>query len=194
MVLFTVILLPQPVVLWLFLRQCTESQQFKSWNIKQPKNLWQTSATKLPSLFPRGLESRAHSEQFNAFFRLPREETLREVHECFLWVPFSHYNTLGKMCISENYICFASQDGSLCSVIIPLREVSLLEPNHEAWIFLSFQLSSNCRGLPAGVERLFAVLNLMLWVIFLSSGWDFNWMCKPLQAEMGDRNVLNKTL
>ncbi|KAL8180855.1 UNVERIFIED_CONTAM: TBC1 domain member 8B, partial [Gekko kuhli] len=75
----------------------------------------------------RGLESRAHSEQFNAFFRLPKEETLREVHECFLWVPFSHYNTLGKMCISENYICFASQDGSLCSVIIPLREVVAVE-------------------------------------------------------------------
>ncbi|NXX91826.1 TBC8B protein, partial [Centropus bengalensis] len=72
----------------------------------------------------RGLESRAHSEQFRAFFRLPREETLKEVHECFLWVPFSHYNTHGKMCISENYICFASQDGSLCSVIIPLREVT----------------------------------------------------------------------
>uniref|UniRef100_A0A8C0FSE1 TBC1 domain family member 8B n=1 Tax=Bubo bubo TaxID=30461 RepID=A0A8C0FSE1_BUBBB len=71
----------------------------------------------------RGLESRAHSEQFSAFFRLPKEETLKEVHECFLWVPFSHYNTHGKMCISENYICFASQDGSLCSVIIPLREV-----------------------------------------------------------------------
>ncbi|XP_074770858.1 TBC1 domain family member 8B isoform X2 [Athene noctua] len=71
----------------------------------------------------RGLESHAHSEQFSAFFRLPKEETLKEVHECFLWVPFSHYNTHGKMCISENYICFASQDGSLCSVIIPLREV-----------------------------------------------------------------------
>lgn len=71
----------------------------------------------------RGLESRAHSEQFSAFFRLPKEETLKEVHECFLWVPFTHYNTHGKMCISENYICFASQDGSLCSVIIPLREV-----------------------------------------------------------------------
>uniref|UniRef100_A0A8D0ME74 TBC1 domain family member 8B n=1 Tax=Sus scrofa TaxID=9823 RepID=A0A8D0ME74_PIG len=71
----------------------------------------------------RGLENRAHSEQFNAFFRLPKEETLKEVHECFLWVPFSHFNTHGKMCISENYICFASQDGNLCSVIIPLREV-----------------------------------------------------------------------
>ncbi|KFQ24646.1 TBC1 domain family member 8B, partial [Mesitornis unicolor] len=72
----------------------------------------------------RGLESRAHSEQFSAFFRLPKEETLKEVHECFLWLPFSHYNTHGKMCISENYICFASQDGSLCTVIIPVREVT----------------------------------------------------------------------
>ncbi|KAI1234781.1 TBC1 domain family member 8B, partial [Lamprotornis superbus] len=72
----------------------------------------------------RGLESHAHSEQFSAFFRLPKEESLKEVHECFLWVPFSHFNTHGKMCISENYICFASQDGSLCSVIIPLREVT----------------------------------------------------------------------
>ncbi|KAM5196082.1 TBC1 domain family member 8B isoform 2-T2 [Hipposideros larvatus] len=73
----------------------------------------------------RGLEDRAHSEQFNAFFRLPKEETLKEVHECFLWVPFSHFNAHGKMCISENYICFASQDGSLCSVIIPFREVPI---------------------------------------------------------------------
>ncbi|ETE69057.1 TBC1 domain family member 8B, partial [Ophiophagus hannah] len=71
-----------------------------------------------------GLENRAHSEQFNAFFRLPSEETLREVHECFLWVPFSHYNALGKMCLSENYVCFASQDGCLCCVILPAREVS----------------------------------------------------------------------
>ncbi|XP_028923081.1 TBC1 domain family member 8B [Ornithorhynchus anatinus] len=75
----------------------------------------------------RGLENRAHSEQFNAFFRLPKEETLKEVHECFLWIPFSHFNTHGKMCISENYICFASQDGNLCSVIIPLREVLAVE-------------------------------------------------------------------
>ncbi|XP_004606375.2 TBC1 domain family member 8B [Sorex araneus] len=75
----------------------------------------------------RGLENRAHSEQFNTFFRLPKEETLKEVHECFLWVPFSHFNTHGKMCISENYVCFASQDGNLCSVIIPLREVLAID-------------------------------------------------------------------
>ncbi|XP_004454602.1 TBC1 domain family member 8B isoform X2 [Dasypus novemcinctus] len=80
----------------------------------------------------RGLENRAHSEQFNAFFRLPKEETLKEVHECFLWVPFSHLNTHGKMCISENYICFASQDGNLCSVIIPLREVLAIDKTNDS--------------------------------------------------------------
>ncbi|XP_028623339.1 TBC1 domain family member 8B [Grammomys surdaster] len=80
----------------------------------------------------RGLEYRAHSEQFKAFFRLPKEETLKEVHECFLWVPFSHCSTHGKMCISENYICFASQDGNLCSVIIPLREVLAIDKTDDS--------------------------------------------------------------
>lgn len=74
--------------------------------------------------FPRrGLEAHAKSAQFRTFFRLPREENLLEVHESFLWVPFSHFNTLGKICLSENYLCFASQDGSQCHVIIPMREV-----------------------------------------------------------------------
>ncbi|XP_044906642.1 TBC1 domain family member 8B isoform X3 [Felis catus] len=80
----------------------------------------------------RGLENRAHSEQFSAFFRLPKEEALKEVHECCLWIPFSHFNTHGKMCISENYICFASQDGSLCSIIIPLREVLAIDKTNDS--------------------------------------------------------------
>ncbi|XP_063793435.1 TBC1 domain family member 8B isoform X1 [Pseudophryne corroboree] len=75
----------------------------------------------------RGLERRVHSDHFTTYFRLPKEETLQEVHECFLWIPFSHLNTLGKMCISENYICFASHDGSLYSTIIPLREIIAIE-------------------------------------------------------------------
>uniref|UniRef100_A0A667XS42 TBC1 domain family member 8B n=1 Tax=Myripristis murdjan TaxID=586833 RepID=A0A667XS42_9TELE len=77
----------------------------------------------------RGLETNARSEQFRAFFRLPKEENLLEVHESFLWVPFSHYNTLGKICLSENYLCFASQDGSQCHVIIPMREVQCIKPD-----------------------------------------------------------------
>ncbi|CAB1316238.1 unnamed protein product, partial [Coregonus sp. 'balchen'] len=65
----------------------------------------------------RGLETHARNEQFRAFFRLPKEENLLEVYESFLWVPFSHFNTLGKICLSESYLCFASQDGSQCHVI-----------------------------------------------------------------------------
>uniref|UniRef100_A0A4W5L5F5 TBC1 domain family member 8B n=1 Tax=Hucho hucho TaxID=62062 RepID=A0A4W5L5F5_9TELE len=71
----------------------------------------------------RGLETYARNEQFRAFFRLPKGENLLEVYESFLWVPFSHFNTLGKICLSESYLCFASQDGSQCHVIIPMREV-----------------------------------------------------------------------
>uniref|UniRef100_A0A7N9AVZ4 TBC1 domain family member 8B n=1 Tax=Mastacembelus armatus TaxID=205130 RepID=A0A7N9AVZ4_9TELE len=77
----------------------------------------------LSAMLHRGLEAHAKSEQFRTFFRLPKEENLLEVHECFLWVPFSHFNTLGKICLSENYLCFASQDGSQCHIIIPMREV-----------------------------------------------------------------------
>uniref|UniRef100_A0A8C5BLB7 TBC1 domain family member 8B n=1 Tax=Gadus morhua TaxID=8049 RepID=A0A8C5BLB7_GADMO len=75
----------------------------------------------------RGLETHARSEQFRMFFRLPREENLLEVHESFLWVPFSHFNALGKICLSESYLCFASQDGTQCHVIIPIREVVSVE-------------------------------------------------------------------
>uniref|UniRef100_A0A672JN44 TBC1 domain family member 8B n=1 Tax=Salarias fasciatus TaxID=181472 RepID=A0A672JN44_SALFA len=75
----------------------------------------------------KGLEAHAKSDQFRAFFRLPKEENLLEVHESFLWVPFNHYNTLGKICLSENYLCFASQDGSQCHIIIPMREVVNVE-------------------------------------------------------------------
>uniref|UniRef100_A0A671LYE4 TBC1 domain family member 8B n=1 Tax=Sinocyclocheilus anshuiensis TaxID=1608454 RepID=A0A671LYE4_9TELE len=75
----------------------------------------------------RALEIHARNQSFRAFFRLPQEENLCEVYESFLWVPFSHVNTLGKICVSENYLCFASQDGSQCHLIIPLWEVFSVE-------------------------------------------------------------------
>uniref|UniRef100_A0A8C1KMV5 TBC1 domain family member 8B n=1 Tax=Cyprinus carpio TaxID=7962 RepID=A0A8C1KMV5_CYPCA len=75
----------------------------------------------------RALEIHARNQSFRAFFRLPQEENLCEVYESFLWVPFCHVNTLGKICVSENYLCFASQDGSQCHLIIPLWEVRILQ-------------------------------------------------------------------
>uniref|UniRef100_A0A8C1MQI0 TBC1 domain family member 8B n=1 Tax=Cyprinus carpio TaxID=7962 RepID=A0A8C1MQI0_CYPCA len=77
-------------------------------------------------IMQKALEIHARNQSFRSFFRLPQEENLCEVHESFLWVPFSHVNTLGKICVSENYLCFASQDGSQCHLIIPLWEVRIL--------------------------------------------------------------------
>uniref|UniRef100_A0A8D0AEG3 TBC1 domain family member 8B n=1 Tax=Sander lucioperca TaxID=283035 RepID=A0A8D0AEG3_SANLU len=94
----------------------------------------------------RGLEAHAKSEQFRTFFRLPKEENLLEVHESFLWVPFSHFNTLGKICLSENYLCFASQDGSQCHVIIPMREVNTLHTD-ESVVCQHCLLPGTCQSL-----------------------------------------------
>uniref|UniRef100_A0A8C2GK00 TBC1 domain family member 8B n=1 Tax=Cyprinus carpio TaxID=7962 RepID=A0A8C2GK00_CYPCA len=82
----------------------------------------------------RALEIHARNQSFRAFFRLPQEENLCEVYESFLWVPFCHVNTLGKICVSENYLCFASQDGSQCHLIIPLWEVRIFVelPDHNS--------------------------------------------------------------
>ncbi|XP_056601131.1 TBC1 domain family member 8B isoform X2 [Triplophysa dalaica] len=75
----------------------------------------------------RALEKHARNQSFRSFFRLPQEENLCEVYESFLWIPFGHMNVLGKICVSENYLCFASQDGSQCHLIIPLWEVFSVE-------------------------------------------------------------------
>ncbi|XP_055054926.2 TBC1 domain family member 8B isoform X1 [Misgurnus anguillicaudatus] len=75
----------------------------------------------------RALEIHARNQSFRAFFRLAQEENLCEVYESFLWVPFSHVNTLGKICVSENYLCYASQDGSQCHLIIPIWEIFSVE-------------------------------------------------------------------
>ncbi|XP_055499371.1 TBC1 domain family member 8B [Leucoraja erinacea] len=71
----------------------------------------------------RVLENRARTEYFTALFRLPREESLDDILDCFLWIPFCHAHAFGKMFISDNYICFRSQDANHCHVIIPMREV-----------------------------------------------------------------------
>uniref|UniRef100_A0A4W4FA92 TBC1 domain family member 8B n=1 Tax=Electrophorus electricus TaxID=8005 RepID=A0A4W4FA92_ELEEL len=86
-----------------------------------------------PRITQRALEVHARNQAFRAFFRLPCEENLCEVYESFLWLPFSHHNTLGKICVSERYLCFASQDGSQCHLILPLREVlELVDPGSRA--------------------------------------------------------------
>uniref|UniRef100_A0A4W3JSX3 TBC1 domain family member 8B n=1 Tax=Callorhinchus milii TaxID=7868 RepID=A0A4W3JSX3_CALMI len=71
----------------------------------------------------KDLEDRVQNEYFRACFRLPREEKLKHIVNCFLWTPYSQCHTAGKLYTSESYICFASKEEGTCNVIIPLQEV-----------------------------------------------------------------------
>uniref|UniRef100_A0A8C4WCF4 TBC1 domain family member 9 n=1 Tax=Gopherus evgoodei TaxID=1825980 RepID=A0A8C4WCF4_9SAUR len=73
------------------------------------------------------LDARAKSERYRALFRLPKDEKLDGHTDCTLWTPFNKMHILGQMFVSTNYICFTSKEENLCSLIIPLREVSVVE-------------------------------------------------------------------
>uniref|UniRef100_A0A8C7NWR3 TBC1 domain family member 9 n=1 Tax=Oncorhynchus mykiss TaxID=8022 RepID=A0A8C7NWR3_ONCMY len=79
------------------------------------------------SALKRDLDARAKSERYRALFRLPKDEKLDGHTGCTLWTPFNKMHILGQMFVSTNYICFTSKEETLCSLIIPLREVTIVE-------------------------------------------------------------------
>uniref|UniRef100_A0A8D0EVL0 TBC1 domain family member 9 n=1 Tax=Strix occidentalis caurina TaxID=311401 RepID=A0A8D0EVL0_STROC len=78
-------------------------------------------------MFRTDLDARAKSERYRALFRLPKDEKLDGHTDCTLWTPFNKMHILGQMFVSTNYICFTSKEENLCSLIIPLREVTIVE-------------------------------------------------------------------
>uniref|UniRef100_A0A8B9VGI5 TBC1 domain family member 9B n=1 Tax=Anas zonorhyncha TaxID=75864 RepID=A0A8B9VGI5_9AVES len=78
-------------------------------------------------LFPRDLDARAKNECYRATFRLPKDECLDGHTDCTLWTPFNKMHIPGQMFVSNNYICFASKAEEACHLIIPLREVTIVE-------------------------------------------------------------------
>ncbi|XP_075947492.1 TBC1 domain family member 9 isoform X2 [Anarhichas minor] len=82
---------------------------------------------KKASALKRDLDARAKSERYRALFRLPKDEKLDGHTDCTLWTPFNKMHILGQMFVSTNYICFTSKEETLCSLIIPLREVTIVE-------------------------------------------------------------------
>uniref|UniRef100_A0A9J8CRN2 TBC1 domain family member 9 n=1 Tax=Cyprinus carpio carpio TaxID=630221 RepID=A0A9J8CRN2_CYPCA len=79
------------------------------------------------SALKRDLDARAKSERYRALFRLPKDEKLDGHTDCTLWTPFNKMHILGQMFVSTNYICFTSKEETACSLIIPLREVTIVE-------------------------------------------------------------------
>ncbi|XP_066470035.1 TBC1 domain family member 9B isoform X1 [Tiliqua scincoides] len=79
------------------------------------------------SALKRDLDARAKNEWYCATFRLSKDERLDGHTDCTLWTPFNKIHILGQMFVSNNYICFASKAEEACHLIIPLREVTIVE-------------------------------------------------------------------
>ncbi|XP_039975536.1 TBC1 domain family member 9B isoform X2 [Xiphias gladius] len=79
------------------------------------------------SALKRDLDARAKNERYRTMFRLMQDERLDGHTDCTLWTPFAKMHVVGQLFISNNYICFNSREEDLCQLIIPLREVSIVE-------------------------------------------------------------------
>uniref|UniRef100_A0A3Q1J039 TBC1 domain family, member 9 (with GRAM domain) n=1 Tax=Anabas testudineus TaxID=64144 RepID=A0A3Q1J039_ANATE len=79
------------------------------------------------SALKRDLDARAKNERYRTMFRLTQDERLDGHTDCTLWTPFAKMHVVGQLFISNNYICFNSREEDLCQLIIPLREVSIVE-------------------------------------------------------------------
>ncbi|KAL2731408.1 TBC1 domain family member 9-like isoform X2 [Vespula squamosa] len=82
---------------------------------------------KKPSFLKRDLDARAHSEAYRLQFRLPGSEKLDGSIDATLWTPYNKRYVWGKIYLSQNYLCFDSRVRKLVSLVIPLREVRLVE-------------------------------------------------------------------
>ncbi|XP_001600394.2 TBC1 domain family member 9 isoform X2 [Nasonia vitripennis] len=82
---------------------------------------------KKPSFLKRDLDARAQSEAYRLQFRLPGSEKLDGCVDATLWTPYDKRHNWGKIYLSQNYLCFESRVKNLVSLVIPLREVRLIE-------------------------------------------------------------------
>lgn len=75
----------------------------------------------------RDLDARAKNQRYRSCFRLTQDERLDGHTDCTLWAPFAKSHIRGQLYISTNYLCFRSSQDDMCQLIIPLREVTVVE-------------------------------------------------------------------
>ncbi|CAG7719403.1 unnamed protein product [Allacma fusca] len=107
------------------MRQLIDEESFQE--DKELLSKLSKNVPKKPSYLKRNFDARAHSEAFRSTFRLPRDEKLDGTTACSIWTPYNKKQVSGIMYLSNNYVCFKSKVPNLLMIIIPLRDVLVIE-------------------------------------------------------------------
>ncbi|XP_041466902.1 TBC1 domain family member 9B-like [Lytechinus variegatus] len=111
----------------LAMRQLLSEEGFSEDRNLPDRSKVKKKAPKKVSSLKRDLDARARSEAYRRVFRLPVAEKLDGNIPCTLWAPYSKSHVGGTMYLSRNYICFASRIKNLVQVVIPMRDVTVVE-------------------------------------------------------------------
>ena len=90
--------------------------------LKRSKNV-----PKKASYLKRDLDARKMSEEFRMIFQVPNSEKLDGQVECYLYTPFNKKYRYGCLYLSTNFVCFNSHVFNQVRLVIPLRDVALVE-------------------------------------------------------------------
>ncbi|KAJ8049699.1 TBC1 domain family member 9 [Holothuria leucospilota] len=96
-------------------------------NLPSRSKVKKVKAPKRVSYVKRDLDAKARSEVYRQVFRLPMTERLDGSTPCTLWTPYNKSYVSGTLYLSNNYICFSSKIVNLVHLIIPMREVTVVE-------------------------------------------------------------------
>uniref|UniRef100_A0AAY4BED0 Rab-GAP TBC domain-containing protein n=1 Tax=Denticeps clupeoides TaxID=299321 RepID=A0AAY4BED0_9TELE len=75
----------------------------------------------------RMLEEHALQQCVLSMFGLPQSENVCEVRACAVWTPHARCHTHGTLYATDSYLCFSSREAGVCTLIIPLKEVTFIE-------------------------------------------------------------------
>nr|XP_039264646.1 TBC1 domain family member 9-like [Styela clava] len=82
---------------------------------------------KKTSTLKRDLDARERSEKYRISFRLPKTEKLDGHIQCTVWVPYDKRHVWGKLYLSQNFVCFSGQVNDPVQIVIPMREITVVE-------------------------------------------------------------------
>ncbi|CAF1312878.1 unnamed protein product, partial [Rotaria sordida] len=85
------------------------------------------TAPKVMSQLKRDFDAKSRNEAYRYRFRLPLNERLDGEIGCHLWTPYNRSSIAGKIYISSNFICFSSKVYRQVNLIIPFRDIIIVE-------------------------------------------------------------------